>query len=145
LIPRATFDRAARRAEYERVRTPLAAYGLLMQMLIRIDLAYLRLHPEVPALHDASVRVADGCGREEMCDVGVVLAAGEGSAVDLVAWRTAELLLLGRAPRARIVAKRRGGGFVALVEIVVDGRIERPWATMSRRAVEGFDAEGDLR
>lgn len=132
-----SFDRALMRRQYLRVRAHLSIHALFLQTMIAVDLDYLRQHGAPPLL-DAPVKCLS-YGDETMRDVGAVLEAGAGSAVDFLAWRAAELILEGRRPKARVVAKRRGEGFVALPEILVDGRIERPWEQL-----EGWKPPVDL-
>lgn len=124
----ARLDRALARQEYMRLCGPLQAFKVFMETLILIDRDYLRLH-QAPRLLAAHVNYSER-PPEEMRDVGSVLEKGEGSAVDLIAWRAAELLLEGRLQKVRIVVKRCDFGhsfFTFMPEIVAEGRIEHPW------------------
>lgn len=90
--------------------------SLLLWVLTKINLLYLKTHPATPPLYRSQVRYQrEPPGREEWRAIPQVLRDGHGDCEDLACWRAAELLAQGIGAEA----------FVTYREKVVDGRVKR--------------------
>ena len=95
----------------------------LTQGLVDIDLAYLRAHPETPLLAASGVRYDAGV-QDAWRDIPCILAEKVGGAVDLTAWRVAELRWAGE--EATFDLWRMPWGLMPVVQRA-DGTAEQPW------------------
>jgi hypothetical protein len=96
--------------------------------LAAVNEAYLRKHPECPKLYESDVVYDDSVTvREEYRAIPALLGAGGGNAIELVAWRIAELDLEGRPATVRVswanrifqpVVRRQDGSLEGPVAII---------------------------
>ena len=122
-------------AEYREIRASLRLPlrdGLdilnALDALTLWNVAYLRRHPGMPALYEASVSYArETRPREDWLPVPLVYRRGEGDCEDLACWRAAELQLRGIAARA--IPHRSSTGW-HIVVLLPGGRIEDPSAEL---------------
>ena len=101
--------------------------------LVRLDLAYLRLHPSTPSLYASGVRYRresppPGGLRavETWRTIPAVLAAGAGDCEDLACWRAAELRARGERARAWAVRSNTAGVLWHVVVRRENGSMEDP-------------------
>lgn len=86
-----------------RVIAPLSGsyLSIMLDALTRIDLHYLQLHPNTPALFVSGVRYRkEPWHKEDWAAVPEVLKRGWGDCEDLACWRAAELILRGEPANA---------------------------------------------
>jgi hypothetical protein len=108
----------------------------LLEMLVQLDLDYLRRHPQTPALYRSGVRYRREPKRvEQWRTIPLVIAAGHGDCEDLAAWRVAELRAVGIAARPcfryRQLGKRR---VYHIMVCLPDGTIEDPSRVLGMNA-----------
>ena len=113
---------------------PLGEYALnvLLEALIRINIAYLTRYPAVPPLYRTGIRYKrQGEGQEDWHDVPTAIRAGATDCKVLAAWRCAELRLTGVRARPHLIRQTRQGpnGPIYFYHIQVlwpTGQIEDP-------------------
>lgn len=68
------------------------ALNLQLDLLFKIDMLYLRFHPQTPLLYQSGVRyMEEPPGQEDWQDIPTTLRIGMGDCEDLACWRAAEL------------------------------------------------------
>ena len=105
------------------------ALRYLLDALTRIDLLYLRKHPNTPSIYDAGVWYCEEPpGQEDWQDVPTCLRMGACDCDDLAPWRAAELQARGVRARAVVFGKpREDGAMLYHVQTELPGgRIEDP-------------------
>ena len=106
------------------------ALAHMLECLFRIDVDYLRAHPETPPLYQSGVRyMEEPPGQEDWQDIPTSIRMGISDCEDLACWRAAELVVRQNiAARPVFIERRRPNGSY-LYHILVrypDGRIEDP-------------------
>jgi hypothetical protein len=86
----------------------VAVFGELLESLVRINVAHLRAHPDLPTFYDAVrlglVRYVDpGTKDDPWSDLVCCLATGVVDCEDASAWVVADYRVRGGRPRARCV------------------------------------------
>ena len=76
-----------------------------LDALVAMDLVWLRLNPETPALHASGVRYHHEQIKDEWLDIGAALHDRVCDCKGLAAWRVAELRTSGEDPAARTCKK----------------------------------------
>jgi len=120
----------------------------LLEALVRVDVLYLKTHPQTPSLYDPNIdlpgvknlQYLPEVSTEEWLDVGNVLAEGGGDCEDLAAWRAAEYRLQGIDAKPFIRWRTMPDGsyrYHALVKLPAGARAV--WASWYR------DPSGDTR
>ena len=101
-----------------------------LEALARLNLAYLKEHPECPKLFESDVAYAPDIRSECYSTVPGLLASGRASVCEIVAWRVAELTLEGRPATVRITWDRN-----VLTPSVrhQDGTLEQPALIVSKK------------
>lgn len=81
----------------------------LVSALVTIDILYLREHPLTPPLIRSGVRYRrQKLGADRWIDIPRMLETKEGSCEDLVAWRCAELALVGETATPAVLIQDMG-------------------------------------
>ena len=114
-----------------------ACLVILMDALAKINVEYLKIHPDTPKLYEAPIRYYfDPNEPDPWQDIPSTLAKGYGDCEDLACWRIAEYRMKGIDARPLIRwRKRQGGGgmtYHALLRLP-DGRTEDPSISMGMR------------
>lgn len=110
---------------------------VLLAALLRIDMTYLRAHPETPDLYQSGVYYQEEPpGQEDWQDVWTSLRMKAADCEDLAAWRAAELnVRLGiRAVPKFIFERRKDGSYLYHIQVQLpDGRVEDPSRVLGMR------------
>ena len=99
---------------------------MLLRALLRLNILWLKQHPNTPSLYSTGVRYKRD-PEEEWLTIPFVIRQGYGDCEDLACWRVAELRRRGEHARLRIVEKRMGNK--TLFHILVrraNGKTEDP-------------------
>lgn len=107
---------------------------ILLDALVKINLVFLKLHPDTPKLYNSGVFYQREDGTEDWLDVGEVLREGHGDCEDLACYRVAELIISGIAARPELKWKNKGDIF--LYHILVrypNGELEDPSRKLGMR------------
>lgn len=82
-----------------------------LDLLTKLDVDYLREHPETPSIYRSGVRyIPEPPGHEQWLAVPGVLAMGGSVCHSLACWRTAELIVRGEPARAKWSSVQRPDG-----------------------------------
>lgn len=101
----------------------------LLESLVRINLSWLKTHPDTPLLYRAPVRYEfDPKFPDAWKDIPTIIEDGQGDCEDLACWRIAELIYAGiHGVRPYLRWRKQGDHFIYHVLVYLpDGRIEDP-------------------
>ncbi len=102
----------------------------LLEALVRINLTWLRAHPETPLLYHSPVRYEfDARFPDAWKDIPTIMEDGQGDCEDIACWRIAELIHAGiRGVRPYLRWRKRSDNHYTYHVLVYlpDGRIEDP-------------------
>jgi len=104
--------------------------GTMVEALIAVNRAYLRLNPDTPPFYQSQLKYhlkIRPFGLDRWQDIPTTLALGGGDCKDFVAWRVAELREKGYPDVGpRIIAKETGNVIVYHVQVRIDTQVEDP-------------------
>lgn len=107
----------------------LEVLASLLEALVAVNVAWLREHPEAPALYESGVRYEEEPpGRDDWQDIPETIALRSGDCEDLGCWRIAELRTRG-CEYAVPYVRRSVEGRRTVYHVAVrraDGRLEDP-------------------
>lgn len=102
----------------------------MLELLFKIDIMYLRRHPNTPWLYHSGVKYQEEpIGQEEWQDIPTTLRLGMADCEDLAAWRAAEMVVRQNinAKPVFIEQRRKDGGYLYhIVVLKPDRTIEDP-------------------
>jgi len=100
----------------------------LLDCLTRINIIYLRAHPDTPPLYEAGVRYRrEPLGQERWRAIPHVLAARVGDCEDLGCWLAAQYIISGETCRAISKGRKTARGWLYHIQVHrADGSIEDP-------------------
>lgn len=107
----------------------------LLEAHARINLEWLREHPETPLLYQSGVRYRDDSHKryDEWCDIPTTLTRQHGDCDDLVPWRIAELRFRGLKARGMARYQHAGGATYHVLVRMPDGTTEDPSQILGMR------------
>jgi hypothetical protein len=117
-----TLDSLVPQPKASDVHRRVNVYVSLLELLVDINLQYLRLNP-TPPLYELPIWYMDF---PEWQDIPAMLRSGRGSTMDLVAWRVAELREKGSQGTFVRVSLLPGDEEKLRVQVDMDGVIEDP-------------------
>jgi len=110
---------------------------VMLAALTKVDMEYLRAHPEVPPLYKSGVRYEEEPpGQEDWQDIPTTLKLKVGDCEDLACWRAAELQVRHgiKAMPIFIWKVRPSGGYLYHIQVKLpDGRVEDPSRALGMR------------
>lgn len=88
-----TFETEIFKTPRDRERGELAL-ALYLDVLFKLDIAYLRDYPDTPGIYQSGVRYkAEPLGFEKWKDIPVIMTDGHGDCEDLACWLAAEMVV----------------------------------------------------
>jgi hypothetical protein len=106
---------------------------ILLDTLVRINLKYLKQHPNTPSLYSSGVRYQREDGTEDWLDIGEVLKLGHGDCEDLACYRVAELIKSGINARPELVWQNKGKFYLYHIKVFYNGKLEDPSRQLGMR------------
>lgn len=107
---------------------------ILLDALVKINLEYLKEHPNTPLLYDSGVRYKREDGTEDWLDIGEVLKLGYGDCEDLACYRVAELIKNGVPARPELIWRNKGEFYLYHIKVMLhNGITEDPSRQLGMR------------
>lgn len=114
-----------------------ATLDVLLTALTRVDVLYLRAHPEIPLIYASGVRYEEEPpGQEDWQDIPTCVRMGTADCEDVAAWCAAEYQVrFGIPARAfyKAFAKKDGSYLYHIMVMLPDGRVEDPSRAMGMK------------